>query len=554
MSRLLSLLSCLLGTTLLTPAPPAPLPPDVREKVDEVFKTFTTSPSPGCAVAIYRNGEIAYARGYGLASLEHSVPITPRTVFDIGSTSKQFTAFSILLLEREGRLSLDDDVRKFVAELPQYQRPITIRHLLQHTSGLRDYLTLFSLAGVKTESWTTQRDAVRLAVRQREANFAAGDEWLYSNTGYLLLAEVVQRASGESLKDFARARIFEPLGMARTFILDNHTLVVANRATGYGPRTGGFQVDMSNFEQVGDGAVQTTVEDLLLWDRNFYEPRVGDAPLIECAQQTGTLTGGRALDYAAGLMIGEYRGLRTVRHGGAWAGYRADLVRFPTERTSIACFCNLSSANPGRLADRVADVVLAGVLKPAAPTAVRAAASPFTIPEAELRRLEGVYRSADGRAFGRVRVSEGKATWRGRIPLVPIAPRRFLMGGAGAEVVCAEGSGGRQQCQVQPPPGSRGDPVTFEQLPAVAGADDLRAYAGDYYADELDVVWTFTVKDDALVLSIRGDTGEPFVRADRDTFIQDNGLVVEFAREGGVVSGGRLHAGRVRNLRFKRAS
>ena len=344
-----------------------PLPAAVRARIDAVFAPLARPGSPGCALAIYRDGAIAYERGYGLASLELGVPITPKTVFDIGSTSKQFTAFSVLLLEREGKLSLDDDVRRFLPELPVYERPITVRHLLLHTSGLRDYLTLWELAGVKTESWTTQREAVALVERQRATNFPAGEEWLYSNTGYLLLAEIVQRASGKSLKDFARERIFEPLGMAHTFYLDDHTQVVAGKATGYEPRErGGFSVDMSNFEQIGDGGVQTTVEDLLLWDRNFYATKVGDAALVARAQQTGKLNSGKPLDYAAGLSIGSYRGLPFVRHGGSWAGYRAELLRFPSQKTSVACLCNLGTAGPSRLADRVADIVLETVLKPAA--------------------------------------------------------------------------------------------------------------------------------------------------------------------------------------------
>ncbi|MBP1635075.1 MAG: beta-lactamase, partial [Acidobacteria bacterium] len=524
-----------------------------RAKVDEVFAAFTKAPSPGCALAVYRDGEIAYARGYGLASLEHSVPITPTTVFDIGSTSKQFTAFSILLLERDGRLSLDDEVQRFIPELPRYQRPVTVRHLLQHTSGLRDYLTLFELAGVKTESWTTQQDAVRLSVRQREANFAAGDEWLYSNTGYLLLAEIVQRASGKSLKDFARERIFDPLGMAHTFFLDDHRLVVPERATGYDPRkAGGFQVDMSNFEQIGDGAVQTTVEDLLLWDRNFYAPKVGDAALLERAQQVGALANGQALDYAAGLMIGEHRGLRTVRHGGSWAGYRADLLRFPTEHTSVACLCNLSSADPSGLADRVADVVLAGKLKPAAATA-SAAAPVLKLTEQELRRYEGVYRSADGRQLARVQVAEGKATWRGELVMNAVAPDRFRLGEWGIEIAFTAGGPGGQECVVAPPPGSRARPVTFQRLPPVPGIDDLGDYAGDYSSAELDAVWTFSVKDGRLVPSIRGEAGEPLTRADRDTFFDDGGVIVEFRRQADGVSGARVHAGRVRNVLFERA-
>ena len=457
---------CIAVTAARPAAPqgPAPnggagsLPAAVRARIDAVFAPLAVSGSPGCALAVYRDGAIAYERGYGLASLELGVPITPRTVFDIGSTAKQFTAFSILLLERDGKLSLDDDIRRFLPEMPAYERPITVRHLMLHTSGLRDYLTLWSLAGVGTERWTTQREAVALVERQRAANFAAGDDWLYSNTGYLLLAEIVQRASGKSLKDFARERIFEPLGMTDTFYLDDHTQVVAGKATGYEPRKGGgFSVDMSNYEQIGDGGVQTTVEDLLLWDRNFYAPKVGDAALLARAQQTGSLTSGKALDYAAGLMIGTYRGLPFVRHGGSWAGYRAELLRFPSQRTSVACLCNLGTAGPSRLADRVADIVLEAVLKPAAADATRPAAAaqapaatkgasastPPALSEKALADFSGVYQSDELDARWVVRVVDGKLTvmvGNDIVPLLPAEPDVFH--GKSGLVVVFERSGG----------------------------------------------------------------------------------------------------------------
>ena len=207
--------------------------PDAR--VDSIFAAYDRPDAPGCAVGVYRDGRIQYARGYGLADLEHRVPITPATVFDIGSTSKQFTAATILLLEQEGKLSLDDDVRRFLPELPAYERPITIRHLLHHTSGLRDYIGLLRLAGVRTDDVATADDALQMLVRQRALNFAPGDEHLYSNSGYFLLSLIVERAAGRSLRDEARDRIFAPLGMTRTAYLGSYHDVVPDRAIGIWP-------------------------------------------------------------------------------------------------------------------------------------------------------------------------------------------------------------------------------------------------------------------------------------------------------------------------------
>ena len=337
------------------------LPDSVARRVDSVFARYDRTSSPGCALGIYRDGRIVYTRGYGMANLEHAIAITPRTVFDIGSTSKQFTATAIALLAQDGKLSLDDDVRKHIPELPQYQKPITIRHLLNHTSGLRDYLTLMGLRGVNFDGVTTAKDALDLIVRQKALNFEPGTEYLYSNSGYFLLSIIVKRASGQDLAAFARERIFAPLGMSSSHYHDDHTHIVPGRATGYGPSPGGgFEISMSGFEQTGDGAVMTTVEDLLAWDNNFAAPRVGGDRLLSDLHTQGVLTSGRTLDYALGLMIDSHRGLRRVRHGGAWAGYRADLVRFPETRTSIACLCNLGTANPSALADSVAAIVLRG--------------------------------------------------------------------------------------------------------------------------------------------------------------------------------------------------
>lgn len=367
---------CALGMLAVAAALPAqtpqlaPLSDNARHRIDSVFADVDRTSSPGCALGIYRAGEIAYARGYGMANLEHGIAITSRSVFDIGSTSKQFTAASIVLLAQDGKLALDDDIRKYIPEMPQYQRPITIRMLLNHTSGVRDYLTLMELRGVNVDGVTTDRDALDLIVRQKATNFEPGSEYLYSNSGYFLLSQIVKRVSRSTLARFASARIFEPLGMRETHIHDDHTLIVPLRATGYSPRDGGgFRIDMSGFEQTGDGAVMTTVEDLLKWDRNFYQPVVGGADLLRNLHTQGILNSGRTIPYALGLMIADYRGVRRVSHGGAWAGYRAELMRFPEQHTSVAVLCNLGTSAPSARAARVADILLASQLTPASPIA-----------------------------------------------------------------------------------------------------------------------------------------------------------------------------------------
>ena len=375
----------------------AAAPPNA--KVDGVFARFDRPDSPGCAVAVVQNQQIAYSRGYGRASLEHGVPIWSDTVFDIGSTSKQFTAFAVLLLERDGKLSLGDDIRKFVPEIPDYGHRITIRHLLSHTSGLRDYTDLMDLDGHETADHTTDLDALEILARQRGVNFAPGDEWRYSNTGFFLASIIVKRASGRTLADFARERIFLPLGMTSTQYLDDTTRIVPRRATAYSPRTGGgFAVNMSDWDQIGDGAVQTTVEDLAKWDENFYAPKVGNAEMLRAMQTAGTLNDGKPHDYGLGLVVDMSGGLKRVAHGGSWAGYRAQLTRFPERQTSVIVLCNVSNAGPDALAADVAAQWLGepGLRPPQRP--IRAPENPPTRPPPSddvLRALAGRYSAPD---------------------------------------------------------------------------------------------------------------------------------------------------------------
>ena len=342
-------------------------PDSVPARINRIFAAYDRTDSPGCAVGVYSNGAIAFARGYGMANLELNVALSPQSVFDIGSTSKQFTAMSVALLAQQGKLSLDDPVRKYVPELPDYGKPLTIRHILTHTSGLRDYLTLWNLAGVDDSDWTTREDALRLIVAQKELNFEPGEQYLYSNSGFFLASIIVERVSGQTLNQFAQQNMFQPLGMRHTRFNDDHMSVIPNRATGYTRRGNTFATAMSDYEQTGDGAVQTSIEDLFLWDQNFYSGKLGGAALLADLQKAATLNSGTAINYALGLMPGTYRGLPMVSHGGSWAGYRAELMRFPNERLSVAVLCNLAQTSPTVLARQVAEVFLGDRLAPAPP-------------------------------------------------------------------------------------------------------------------------------------------------------------------------------------------
>jgi CubicO group peptidase (beta-lactamase class C family) len=338
---------------------------ELEARVDSVFAQYDNTRSPGCALGVIRDGQFVFQGGYGMANLEYGIPNSPATVFRIGSTSKQFTAAAIALLAAEGKLSLDDNIRRFLPEMRDYGAPVTIRQLLHHTSGVRDYLMLMNLAGRRGDDWYTDDDVVAMIVRQRELNFEPGEQMLYSNSGYFLLSQIVKRASGMSLREYAAERIFGPLGMEHTHFHDDHSEVVANRASGYAPAEGsGFRISMTTLDMVGDGGVFTTVEDLYHWDQNFYDPKVGGQRLLDHLLTRGVLSNGDTLNYALGLGHAEYRGLHVVRHGGAFVGFRAEILRFPAERFTVICLCNLSTAPASRLAERVADVYLENRLEP----------------------------------------------------------------------------------------------------------------------------------------------------------------------------------------------
>ena len=326
--------------------------------VDAIFTTYTRAGSPGCAVGVFQNGAIAYARGYGLASIEHDVPITPDTVFYAGSVSKQFTAMAAALAIQQGKLSYDDSIRKHLPELPPYADAITVRHLLHHTSGLRDYNTLLAVAGRRDEDAWDNAAVLRITARQKALNFQPGAEYLYSNTGYTLLATIVERATGTKFSAYADEQIFKPLGMTASHFHTDARRLVKGRALGYGGRDGAWTMDTPINERAGAGGLYTSITELQKWDENFYTGTVGGMAVLKQLQTRAVLNDGNTIAYAWGLQIGEYGGRPIVEHSGSLGGYRAHIFRVPSEHTSVALLCNVSAVNTTSLARQVINVVL----------------------------------------------------------------------------------------------------------------------------------------------------------------------------------------------------
>jgi CubicO group peptidase (beta-lactamase class C family) len=357
-----------------------------------------------------KDGRIVYKHAYGMADLDHNVTITASTVFHVASMSKQFTAASILLLAQQGKLSLDDDVRKYIPELPNFGSLITIRHLIHHTSGLRDQWNLLELAGWRYSlDLITDEDVMSVVTSQKDLNFKPGEKHVYCNTGYTLLAIIVKRVSGMSFREFTTKNIFEPLGMSHTFFRDDHAEIVKNNAYGYKSEKGGpLRLGLTNFDTAGATSLHTTVEDLALWDENFYHPRVGGPSFLDQMLQRGKLNNGETLDYAFGLVVGKYKGLPTVDHGGGDAGYRSDMTRFPEQHFSVAVLCNDADTSPSRLARSVADIYLAGDLKAPEPSATAAPAPGVNLTEQQLSGFQGLYWNRDDDQFLKTYLKDGK--------------------------------------------------------------------------------------------------------------------------------------------------
>jgi CubicO group peptidase (beta-lactamase class C family) len=332
---------------------------DPTARVDRLFAAWNRSGSPGCAVGVVKDGALVYSHGYGMADLEHSVRITPASVFYIGSLSKQFTAMAIALLAQQGKLGLDDDIRTYLPELPEYPAPITIRQLLHHTSGLTEYIAVIQRVTGRPAEPTTDRDVLEIMKGERSVSARPGERFEYSNTGYTFLGLIAERAAAVPLDAFAESQIFAPLGMRSTRFYDDTRALVRNRAYAYEPVAGGgFRFAPPVPARLGAGGVFTTVEDLVRWDRNFYDAKVGGQVLIRQMTTPGTLSNGTPIEYGFGLELHAYREFRAVEHGGDFVGYHAYLSRFPDQRLSVIVLCNGSDISPAPLAHGVADVYL----------------------------------------------------------------------------------------------------------------------------------------------------------------------------------------------------
>lgn len=332
---------------------------DVEHRIDSLFATWDKPNSPGAAVLVIKDGEIVHSKGYGYANLEHDIPIEPNTIFHVASVSKQFTAMAIAILAHEGKLSLDDKVQKYVPELPEFEHPITVGHLVHHVSGLRDQWELVTMAGWRMDDVITTEHLMKMITHQKGLNFEPGSDFLYSNSGYTLMAIIVERVSGKPFPEYIRETILEPLGMSNSHIHDNHELIVKNRAYSYSPKQGGgFKKSVLSYANFGATSLFTTAPDLAKWMMNYTTAKVGGPEVISQVHEKYTLTNGKTIDYAFGIIHKEYEGLRLIYHTGSDAGFRAYFGRFPDHNLGIIILSNVSSFPREPMAMKIADIFL----------------------------------------------------------------------------------------------------------------------------------------------------------------------------------------------------
>jgi len=516
----------------------------LAKKIDHLFSEWDKTNSPGCALAVLKDGKVIYTRGYGMSNLEYGIAISPASIFHVASISKQFTAAAIQRLALEGKLSLNDDVRKYVPEMPDLGQPITLAHLMHHTSGLRDQWDLLALAGWRGSDLITEDDVLEVLKRQQALNFAPGEEYLYCNTGYTLLGVVVKRVTGVSLRHYADSVFFQPLGMSSTHFHSDHTEIVPNRTSAYVKEEGHWAINIPVFDTYGATSLFTTVGDLAKWDENFYSAKIGGREFIDAMLQPGVLNTGKVQTYASGLALGEYHGRRFVEHSGADAGYRAHIIRFPAEHFSVIVLANLGEINPSNLCRRVADLFLS-----AGPGEITKVVNVDTVTTG---KWTGDYFDFTSKVRVKVEasspgfVNSGTLIANGSIlrpenDSVFIHPNRseYRFHTIGERVTILQRATGMKD-------------RTYERVKktavSLAGLED---FVGSYYSKELDVKYVLLVKDYELrVKEPRYDAVElmPFIK---DVFMGP--FITEFQRDKkGKVVGFLLSTGRSRNIKFEK--
>jgi len=528
-----------------------PLSDSVIQRIDKLFNRFTIT-TPGCAVAVIKNGAMVFSKGYGMANLEYEIAMSPTTIFHIASESKQYVAFCMLLLEQQGKINLNDDVHKYLDFVPDFGKKISILNLIQHTSGLRDQWQLLANAGWQLDDVITREHVIKIITKQKALNFNPGDEWLYCNTGYTLMAEIIKATTGLTLREYADKYIFKRLGMTNTHFHDDYTEIVKNRADSYMPKgTNGFQKSILNYSNVGPTGLFTTVEDEAKWVMNYEYANVGGKELINRMHETGVLNDGRKLNYAFGLTIDSYKNYKRIGHGGSDAAFRTYAVRYPEQNLGVIVFTNLGSVSANGMCAQVADLFFTAKLI-ATPPAGEAPDSNF------LKRLQGNYYSYRGTLlqFGfdngkLMSRSPGQSTGGIEWKLVKTGEHRYEATGLTIVFKTMSGTDSIKQFAIENPYSTleyyRQPPVSQKIVPA--------EFSGKYYNEETESYYSISSKDNKLILQHRKYADIPLAYIAPDQFTNSNWWInhIRFLRDSkGKVIAFEINSGRVQHLLYKK--
>jgi len=530
----------------------------LNDKVDELFSIWDSPSTPGASVAVIKDGAIIYKKGYGMSNLEYDIKNDPTTVFHIASVSKQFTVFSILLLQKEGKLSLDDDIRNYIPEVPDFGKTITLRHLATHTSGLRDQWSLVTMAGWHMDDLITTEQILKMVSKQKELNFNPGEELVYCNTGFTLLAEVVARVSGKTFAQFTDENIFKPLKMSHTLFYDDHQKIVKNRAYSYALDVDGYKKQVLNYETVGATSLFTTAEDLSLWAMNFDAPKVGDATIIEMMNTPAVLNNGKKQGGALGQFVGKYKGLNEIEHGGADAGFRSFLTRFPDEHFAVVVLSNTAEFNSENIAHKIVDIYLADKIKEEKKEKkeekiAEDTGNAITVSEELLESYVGNYELNEGfvlnvsRTAGELFV---QPTQQPLFKLKALSTNEFKITTIEATMTFVPDAEGKISSTTLK---QGGQVMNAPRLKAFdAKTVDLNTFTGRFYSEELSTQYTLVVKEGTLFAQHYRLSDIELTPSKQDNFTTMFGSM-EFVRDAnGAISGFKLSSGRVKNLLFKK--
>jgi len=528
-----------------------PLIAGPSETVDALFARYKAPGSPGCAVTVIKDGKQVHLGLYGLANIEHDVPITAQTAFYLGSTSKQFTAMTVLMLIDAGRMKLDDPIHKYLPQLPAYMKPVTIRHLLEHTSGIRDYFALWTLSGPPNDAPLGDMKALDLIIRQKALNFTPGAEFLYSNSGYFLLAMAARPAAMSLMPPLSARLIFDPLGLARTLYYTDRFAILPKRASGYSPSDNApksaFTNNTATLDVAGDGGVFTTIEDTTRWLMFFDNPKEPQSKALAAMHHRAQLATGEYAEYGRGLMLKKYRGMEIVSHVGGLRGYRSEILWIPSERLGAAVLCNRSDAQVGPLARMVADAWL----PPRKPL------EPAKLTPVQLARKAGVFRDRDtGDLLVLQPAPPGlQATYQSfQMLLLPDTPMRFRSVNSPLDFeIEFRDAGAKDEPRFVRIEAESHKPAVYDRTEWRPGLIDNPAqYEGQYRSEEALAEFTIRYFDSRLTLEQSGQTIGELAATGPDRF-QAGAINILMERDANKhIQSMRLTTGRVRNLPFTR--